>query len=346
MGSSHSVEKKSPSKEESSPSKTNLKDSPKVKENPASQGSPSKVIADESKSTETVSQPDTVEEVSSKIEGLKITPSTPDGVKDNAARSDFTVTDEEVASVEAVSKTLLNAPGGKSLEIILSPAVKKAKSRISPPTSPSSNQETIAKRLQDAEERKQVIEQEKLQKLAAKLEKIPSAQVKKEKIIAEKSELIKEKLESKLSHAEENKKKHMDEVKDKISEHASKIEKAQQALEAAIEAAKEATKAGLDEKMSKNEEKKNEQLREMMNALTEHSERIKNVRNNMEEKMKPKAQQILDSMAKKEEASRELLAKQEAERKLKVEESKKKGELVRLNKEKLAAEANITTESA
>ena len=32
----------------------------------------------------------------------------------------------------------------------------------------------------------------RLQKLAAKLEKIPSAQVKKEKIIAEKSELIKE----------------------------------------------------------------------------------------------------------------------------------------------------------
>ena len=130
MGSSHSVEKKSPSKEESSPSKTNLKDSPKVKENPASQGSPSKVIADESKSTVTDSQPDTVEEVSSKIEGLKITPSTPDGVKDNAARSDFTVTDEEVASVEAVSKTLLNAPGGKSLEIILSPAVKKVGSVI------------------------------------------------------------------------------------------------------------------------------------------------------------------------------------------------------------------------
>jgi len=40
------------------------------------------------------------------------------------------------------------------------------------------------------------------------------------------------------------------------------------------------------------------------------------------------------------------LAKQEAERKLKVEESKKKGELVRMNKEKLAAEPSLTTESA
>ena len=90
----------------------------------------------------------------------------------------------------------------------------------------------------------------------------------------------------------------------KISEHTSKIEKAQQALEAAIEAAKEATKAGLDEKMSKNEENKNEQLKEMMSALTEHSDRIKNVRSNLDEKMKPKAQQILENMTKKEEAAR------------------------------------------
>ena len=40
------------------------------------------------------------------------------------------------------------------------------------------------------------------------------------------------------------------------------------------------------------------------------------------------------------------MAKQDAERKLKVEESKKKGELVRMNKEKLAAEPSLTTESA
>merc|ERR1719228_2644952 len=232
---------------------------------------------------------------------------------------EFQVSEEDLALVEAVSKTLRDTTGGKSLEIVLSPAVKKPKSRVSPPTSPTNSQETIAKKLQEAEERKHVLKQEKIQKL--KLGKIPNVQEMKEKKVAEKSELVKEKLESKLNHAEENKKKHIEEVK-------------------------EATKAGLDEKMSKNEEKKNEQLREMMNALTEHSERIKNVRNNMEEKMKPKAQQILENMSKKEEAARDLLAKQEAERKFKVEESKKKAEMVRMNKEKLAAETSLTTESA
>merc|ERR1719228_939157 len=180
-------------------------------------------------------------------------------------KGDNNVSEEDLALVEAVSKTLRDTTGGKSLEIVLSPAVKKPKSRVSPPTSPSSNQVTIAKKLQDAEERKQVLEQEKLQKLTAKLGKIPNVQEMKEKKIAEKSEMAKEKLESKLNIAEENKKKHIEEVKDKVSEHTAKIEKAQLALEAAIEAAKEATKAGLDEKMSKNEEKKNE----MMNALTE-----------------------------------------------------------------------------
>jgi len=356
MGSSQSTEKKSPVKESAvteSPVKessetakdSTVKESPTTKDkSPIETSSNSSPKADEIIVTpklekEIPEQPEA--NLNLKLSGLTIT--TPTKAPD---APELKATEEDLALVEAVSKTLRDTTGGKSLEIVLSPAVKKPKSRVSPPTSPTSNQVTIAKKLQDAEERKQVLEQEKLQKLTAKLGKIPNVQEMKEKKIAEKSEMAKEKLESKLNNAEENKKKHIEEVKDKVSEHTAKIEKAQLALEAAIEAAKEATKAGLDEKMSKNEEKKNEQLREMMNALTEHSERIKNVRNNMEEKMKPKAQQILEHMTKKEEAARDLLAKQEAERKFKVEESKKKADMVRLNKEKLAAETSLTTESA
>merc|ERR1712183_878436 len=48
---------------------------------------------------------------------------------------------------------LKDTTGGKSLEIVLSPAIKKPKSRVSPPTSPTSNQETLAKKLQEAEKR-------------------------------------------------------------------------------------------------------------------------------------------------------------------------------------------------
>ena len=108
-----------------------------------------------------------------------------------------------------------------------------------------------------------------------------------------------EKIETKQIQAEELRKKQNDELKDKVSEHAAKIEKAQQALEAAIEDAKEATKAAIEKKMNQVEEKKSGQLEEMLTVLKDHSEKVQNVRSSMEVQMKPKAQQIVENMAKK-----------------------------------------------
>ena len=42
----------------------------------------------------------------------------------------------------------------------------------------------------------------------------------------------------------------------------------------------------------------------MLTALKDHSERIKNVRTNMEDLMKPKAQLIIENIAKKDEVAR------------------------------------------
>ena len=42
----------------------------------------------------------------------------------------------------------------------------------------------------------------------------------------------------------------------------------------------------------------------MMTALKDHSNRVKNVRTNLEVQMKPKAQSIIENIAKKEETSR------------------------------------------
>merc|ERR1712189_116669 len=142
---------------------------------------------------------------------------------------------------------------------------------------------------------------------------------KQEKFAAE----VLEKIESKQGQAEELRKKQMVDMKEKVSEHSLKIEKAQRELEAAIEAAKVETQAAIDKKMHNYEENKNVQLEEMLTALKDHSERIKNVRTNMEDLMKPKAQLIIENIAKKDEVARELKAKQEAERELKVEEMEK-----------------------
>jgi len=258
------------------------------------------------------------------------------------------VSEEEVASVEASSKKMRDTVGGTSIEIVLSPAIKKVKSRVSPPTSPTSlnNEEAISKKLAEAEERKKSLEQERAKRLASQLERVSLAKEKKgkkeEKFTAE----VMEKIESKKVHAEEIKRKQMEEFKGKVSEHSSRIEKAQRELETAIEAAKAETQAAIDKRMNSAKEIKDGQLEEMMTALKDHSNRVKTVRTNLDDKMKPKAQSIIENIAKKEEASRELKAKQEAERKMKAEEMEKRRELVRQNKEKLVAEQTMTPEQA
>jgi len=321
MGAGQSTEKKSPTKDVS-PNK-------EEKVSPGKSSSNSEDVAKSSASSNSTSAGDSEPAPTVKI--------------------DLHVSEEEVASVEAVSKKMKDTVGGTSIEIVLSPAIKKPKSRISPPTSPTSSnlsEEAIAKKLAEAEGRKQSLEQEKLQKLAANLEKISLAQEKKEKKQEQFAAEVLEKIESKQGQAEEQRKKQMVDMKEKVSEHSLKIEKAQRELEVAIEAAKAETQAAIDKKMHNYEENKNVQLEEMLTALKDHSERIKNVRTNMEDLMKPKAQLIIDNIAKKDEVSRELKAKQEAERKLKMEEMEKRRELVKQNREKIVSEQSLTPELA
>jgi len=332
MGSSQSVEKKTGG---TSPSKSPSKHSP-------------------GKDANTIASPFKEEPQSEVVQVVPDSTTTPprpagsDGDKQTTsptAPATVEVSEEVLAIVESAAKNLKDTTGGKSLEIVLSPAIKKPKSRVSPPTSPTSNQETLAKKLQEAEDRKKSLDLEKKQKISANLEKVNMAKDKREFEQEKASAQKKKEIESKLCKAEEKREKYLDDVKEKVSEHTAKIEKAQQALEAAIEAAKEAAKEAVEKKMTKTEENKNMQMEEMLSALKDHSDHVKSVRSNME-KIVPKAQQILENIAKKEESAKELKAKQEAERRLKLDEQKRKVELVKLNKEKIAAELSTTTESA
>ena len=145
MGAGQSVEKKSPTKEtqespaketRESPSKKTQEESP-VKETPP-KASPSAAPAN-NKSPETITDdagiPTTPPESSGdslpNIAGLNISKETPTKVPNLEAESTGSpkvvhkVSEEDLALVEAVSKTLRDTTGGKSLEIVLSPAVKK-----------------------------------------------------------------------------------------------------------------------------------------------------------------------------------------------------------------------------
>ena len=151
MGSGQSVEKKSPTKEtDESPVKDNQSPTKNTKESPAkkTQESPLKEASSNEaspsaspanlKSPETISDvavtpatPEASGDVLPNIAGLSISSTTPTKapeIDDASAESPKVVekvSNEDLALVEAVSKTLRDTTGGKSLEIVLSPAVKK-----------------------------------------------------------------------------------------------------------------------------------------------------------------------------------------------------------------------------
>ena len=89
-----------------------------------------------------------------------------------------------------------------------------------------------------------------------------------------------------------------------VSEHMSKIERAQKELEASLEAARIAAEASINEKMEKTEEMKNLQMEEMLKKIKEHQQHVKEVRNNQEEKLKPHVEKVQASIKAKEERAR------------------------------------------
>lgn len=257
------------------------------------------------------------------------------------------VSESEVAEIAAATKSLMEKPGGQSMEIVLSPAIRKTKSRISPPTTPTSiTQEALVQKLKDADERRQSIETVKMRNLSSQLAKISIAQQKREDVEKDKAEKIQAAMESKLIAAEENKTKTMKEVKDKVSEHMLKIEKAQKELEASLDAAKLAAEQSLAEKMGKSEELKNLQVEDVLKKIKEHQEHVKKVRNNQEEKLKPYVEELQSNIKAKEERARELKEKKDTEIRMKLAEQNKRAEIVRQNKEKLQQEGDQTNESA
>ena len=123
--------------------------------------------------------------------------------------------------------------------------------------------------------------------------------------------------EARLHAADKKKAKGLVNIKDKVfleplhashmfqvSEHMSKIERAQKELEASLEAARIAAEASINEKMEKTEEMKNLQMEEMLKKIKEHQQHVKEVRNNQEEKLKPHVEKVQASIKAKEERAR------------------------------------------
>lgn len=193
------------------------------------------------------------------------------------------VSEAEIATIEAASSTRKTKKDGLGYDVVLSPAVKKGP-KITPPTSPLSETE-IAKKMKEAEDRKLSLDQLKMQNLAAQLDKIKITHQKKEELVAEKSSKAKEVMDSKLAVAEEKRTAQLQEVKDKLSDHLGKIEKAQEKIEVDSMAAKLAAEASLSEKMENHKKKRDEEMEGMLKKIHDHARRAELVRQNKERLM-------------------------------------------------------------
>jgi len=241
--------------------------SPKKRSGSGDPGSPFKEL-------QSVTETSQQEEVIAS-EVIACTPPKPDEI--------IEVSESEIATIEAASSTRQTKKDGLRYDVVLSPAVKKGP-KITPPTSPLSESE-IAKKMKEAEDRKQSLDQLKMQNLTAQLEKIKITHQKKEELVAEKSSKAKEVMDSKLAVAEEKRTAQLQEFKEKLSDHLGKIEKAQEKIEVSSMAAKLAAEASLSEKMENHKKKRDEEMEGMLKKIQDHARRAELVRQNKERLM-------------------------------------------------------------
>ena len=86
--------------------------------------SPSKTVKEETKTSKPVEK--TPEKSAEDIPRVSVSPPKTPGTA-TTDPEDLTVTEEDMASVEAATTKIRDSVGGTSLEIVLSPAIKKVK---------------------------------------------------------------------------------------------------------------------------------------------------------------------------------------------------------------------------
>merc|ERR1712227_1083842 len=176
---------------------------------------------------------------------------------------------------------------------------------------------------------------------------------KKEELINEKSNKVKEGLENKLKASEENREVIIRKTKEDVSAYLSKVEQKVRDLEVSTEAEKIAKKIALDADVMKVDQKRSEQLEKRIKELQDHEEYVKQVLATQEMKKKnylASLERSLDKASKRKEDHlakvEEKQASREEDLKVKVEERTRRAEIVKLNKLSAAEGSSLGPESA
>jgi len=169
--------------------------------------------------------------------------------------------------------------GGISFDIILkeasgSPLVPKPPS---PVQRRELSQEQIANKLKKAEERRSLIEAERLEQLQKERQKaievLNKAQLENEQF----AKKAKEKLRRSMEVRENNRETQIRALQERLREHSLKVHEVQKASEEMVEEFEKKAEEKLSQKMSTYEENRQNQLKSMLSKLKEHASHINEV---------------------------------------------------------------------
>jgi len=176
-------------------------------------------------------------------------------------------------------ENLRRTPGGVSMDIVLTPALKAPPTNRSVTSSPLTPRD-INQKLSNAEARR-----DELRKLRTNIDdKLATVQTKKEEMIIEKTNKVRENLENKLKSSEENRDAIIRKTKEDVHAYLTKVEKKVSELEVSTEAEKIAFKIAMDAHNIKVDDKRLEQLETRVKELQDHEDYVKMVKANQEKK--------------------------------------------------------------
>jgi len=216
-------------------------------------------------------------------------------------------------------------PGGISLDIVLTPALRPAPrsaSKLLSATNSPITSADISVKLANAGTRREEVLQLKKENIDQKLAMVQS---KKDEMVTEKANKTKEELDAKLKSTEENKNLILQKTKDDVKAHLAKVEQKVKDLEVTTEAEKIAKKIALDANIMKVDEKRSEKLEIRIKEIQEHVDYVKSV--NATQEMKKKTyladlEKSLDDASKRKEEVVAKVVEAAKEEEAKVEEAR------------------------
>jgi len=216
-------------------------------------------------------------------------------------------------------------PGGMSLDIVLTPALRpaprSASKSLNNSPAPITSAEILEK-LSNAANRREEVLQLRKENIDQKLALVQS---KKDELVNEKAAKTKEDLDAKIKACDDNKSLLIEKTKNEVKAHLAKVEQKVKDLHVSNEAEKIAQKFALDADIMKVEEKRTAQMEKRMKEIQEHVEYVKSVNATQELKKKTYLTKLEVSLENANKRKEEVVAKvieSAKEEEMKVEEAK------------------------